>query len=86
MTSGAFTSNATGQRQWEIILNGSTFQGRGAQYIAPNPNAATIVQVTMPVISVVPGDYFEVFAFQQSGGNLDILAATTTWFAMEIVE
>ncbi len=42
--------------------------------------------ITSAVMSVVPGDFFDMTAFQSSGGNLNILNNNATFFSMEIVE
>lgn len=83
---GAFASNSTGQRQYEILMNGGYPQGRGANYLAPNPAASTVTTAQSAIVNVVPGDYFEVVAFQNSGGSLNVLASTTTWFMLEVIE
>ena len=37
-------------------------------------------------LTVVGGEYFELFAMQTSGGDLAVAAADFTWFSMEIIE
>lgn len=89
-------SNSPGYRYAGILKNGTTnlYVGGGAVSYAPNgsASAATILQVSSPVVSVVAGDYFSLYAFQNSGGDVDVVASTNlpagagTWFAVEIIE
>jgi len=68
-----FLSNATGQRQLRVKLNGST------QYLAVHEDTANATYSTYLEIATVydlaVGDYVELEVIQDSGGALNLLAA-----------
>jgi hypothetical protein len=40
-----------------------------------------------PILDVIAGDYFEVFAYQSSGGAINVKGgASASWFSMEIIK
>ena len=67
-----FASNATGQRQVALRINGTTFIAyvlvQAANGDATFLNVSTDYQLTA-------GDYVEVRAYQNSGGNLNVTAS-----------
>lgn len=73
------------ERTIRITKNGSTFNG-SPQETNPPSTANGNIGVTTTVLDVVAGDFFELEAFQDSGGALNILFGNFTWFSMEIVE
>ncbi|MGE5594324.1 MAG: hypothetical protein ACM3X3_11695 [Betaproteobacteria bacterium] len=64
-----FASNATGLRQAQVMLNGTT----RIALVSQNPISGdpTIVNVST-VYSLSAGDYVEALAYQSSGGALDV--------------
>lgn len=88
LTAGVrFGANATGIRQACFLKNGSL----------PTPNAFVRVDIdastehslnfSSPIFSCVEGDYFEVIAFQSSGGALNISTSTNGhFFQIEVIE
>lgn len=69
-----FTANATGQRQLGIRDGGATFR------VVTTEQGLDAVQVRLSVVTLydmAANDYVELMAWQDSGGNLDILAQTT---------
>jgi len=76
-----WASNGIGIRQATIVKNGSEeIASTSAQ--AHGFNAHSLVS---PVLKVVPGDYFEVRAFQNSGGALGLNFNQADAFQMEVV-
>ena len=70
-----FTANATGIRSALFVKNGAgAVLGEDAR-----PAATGISTICKPsaLLSLVAGDYVELWAYQTSGGNLDMLATTT---------
>lgn len=76
-----WASNGSGVRQVSILKNGSE-EVAATSSSAHGFNAHSIIS---PVIKVVPGDYFEVRAFQNSGGSLGLNFNQADAFQMEIV-
>lgn len=69
-----WNTNATGSRQVRIAQNGGA-----ASFIASTAavsGQATDMCITFPVFDLVINDYLEIQAFQDSGGNLDVLLST----------
>lgn len=82
-----FASNGTGIRRLFISKNGSTTaSGMVAMSTVPANNITNEVQVMSPVLNVVAGDYFEVYAYQNSGGNLNIERVNGTFVSVEVIE
>ncbi len=65
-----WVANATGQRFLNIKLNGTTFIGTQSLDTTSGGNPAVIALPTIYFLNV--GDYVELHAFQNSGGNLDV--------------
>ncbi len=83
--------SGTGYRRTLMMKNGdnsyASFAGAAKQTLG---NPSTTIQESISgssgVLSVVPGDYFEVAIQQTSGGPLNIVNGdSSTWFSMEIV-
>lgn len=78
-----WASNATGRRATAILVNGAN-----ARYgqIAPGSSAGTIsTTVTRTLQANGTTDYFEVFAYQDSGGALNTADTVGTVFEAEFV-
>lgn len=84
-----FASNSdSNTRNISIRKNGATtFGGPLLQFAngGSSPQNAALA-VSSAVLSVVGGDYFEVFARQDSGGALDVTVSDFTFFGIEVVE
>jgi len=82
-----FNFNATGVRTLQLLKNGAAVKG-GIYANNTNPDSiyAAPLKGTSAILTVSPGDYFELDVYQNSGGNLDIIDNANTWFAMEIIE
>jgi hypothetical protein len=74
-----WASSATGQREVRIKKNGTLV------YTKSDSGSATQHFVT-PVLDVASGDYFEVFAYQDSGSAVDVQATDDSYFALDVVE
>lgn len=80
-----------GLRAVTFKKNGSyTFVGREGMVTDPTSGGSSSLQIKTPVLVVTAGDYFEVFAAQQSGGALNVLGSNSdggnmTWFQMEVL-
>lgn len=78
----SFASNSTGIRSIELFKNGVEVPGGRVSTSAVN-GLFTALKVTSDPLLVAPGDYFEVKAFQNSGGALNADVFST--FSMEIL-
>jgi hypothetical protein len=78
----------TAARNVSIRKNGSTVQGGGLVQTDNGGSTPgnTALNVSSAVLSVVGGDYFELFARQDSGGALDVTVSDFTFFGIEVVE
>ena len=67
----AFVNNAVGVRRAALLKNGSGLSP-GMLDIRTNPDAAelTVIHLISPILTVAAADYFEMQAYQTSGGNL----------------
>lgn len=66
----AFAANATGQRVIVIKVNGTTYYDKLA---FPNNGAGNTFEAQITkLLSLAAGDYVELFAYQDSGGNLNV--------------
>lgn len=82
-----FAANGTGLRQLNLMMNGANVKG-GGRASALNIGAAAIqnVNIASGIIDVVAGDYFELQAFQDSGGALNTSGGITqTWLSVEVL-
>jgi len=85
----SFAADATGIRQIQLLKDGSAAFAGGCINTELNPNGTwpARVEFTSPTLTVVPGNYFEIQVYQNSGGALNVLGTSSpTWFCMEIVE
>ena len=69
-----FASNATGTREIAARVNGTTKYGVDTSLAASG--APTHLSVTTPAFTMAATDYVELTAYQNSGGNLDIVTLT----------
>lgn len=85
----SFDTNSTGVRKVDLRRNGSsTFAGRVLVSYSTASSGRTYMQWSSPIMTV-SGHYFEIRAYQDSGGSLNIVGdadCIQTWFAMEIIE
>jgi hypothetical protein len=80
-------ANATGIRAWRISKSGSPVAGLPRVDELAASSGSPAVGLVTSVLEVVPGDYFELEVFQNSGSGLNTSNADgAPWFAMEIVE
>jgi hypothetical protein len=86
----AWTGNINGNRRLWVRKNGAGVHQHGYGYAQEtNPGGSTcVLHVNSAVLNVSPGDYFELMAYQSSGGTLNVIdsADNLTWFTMEIIE
>ena len=82
-----FAASATGGRSLVLMKGGIVHTPLGAEITVPVTSAAFIASMhfTTEELTVVAGEYFELRAFQTSGGALNTLPSITS-FAMKIVE
>jgi len=80
-----FAVNGTGDRDILIGKNGAAFLGNPRLRIRAPANANARLNIVSPILSVVANDFFEVFVFQDSGGNLDVLTGNSTWFNIDLL-
>ena len=83
-----FATNGTGARIAWIYKGGtSAYPGSAHVSVTPVSSGTTDIVLESPVLTVVAGDYFELYCVQYSGGLLSVLgSANYTWLAMEIIE
>lgn len=86
----SFDNNATGNRAVLIYKNGAYgFAGNPETLVSASGGYPDALNTLSPALTVIAGDYFEVYAFQSSGAPLNVVGNATgdlTWFAMEIIE
>jgi hypothetical protein len=78
-----------GRRIHALRKNGAQIIGSFYASILPEDGIGSntsSVNLASPVLSVSEGDYFEINAYQDSGGNLDIDSGDINWFAIEVIE
>lgn len=84
----AFGTNSAGGRILYTYKNaslGSGIPGCVGLYTAgPHATSWTVMNAQSAVLKVVPGDYFRVYALQDSGVSVSILT-TYSWFAMDLI-
>lgn len=82
-----FNINTNGSRQAQIQKNNADAPGSGSSNIVVGGTAYYVLNMTSAVLSVVPGDYFEVRVQQSSGGPLETRNfVAAMWFSLEVVE
>jgi hypothetical protein len=70
-----FANNATGVRLFKIIKNNS---GDGHDFEIPTSSVSGSFAITQSsILNLAVGDYIEIFAYQSSGGSLNVLADTS---------
>lgn len=79
-------SNSAGQRIIQLNKNGALITEYSTYgQDSPNSGGHYAQPAIGPAISVIGGDYFEFVVYQTSGVNLDVIAHSGTWAAMEII-
>lgn len=82
-----FAANATGFRAMQIKKNGGSVAGMGYADIPAVNGNITVLATETAVLDVIEGDYFEVEAYQTSGGNLNLENNDNfVWFSIDVVE
>ncbi|RJX18974.1 MAG: hypothetical protein C4575_09360 [Desulforudis sp.] len=84
-----FNQNATNFRFIGFYKGGAAGYGfSGLQVQAANGVGTypTVLSVVSSPLTVAAGEYFELYAQQNSTGNLGVAATTGTWFAMRILQ
>lgn len=84
-TNITFASNSNGGRRIQTLINGNAYSGRIYVAYPALSNADTRIMAAGPPIPVNSGDYFEIQVYQDSGGPIDLLSQTGTWFALEVI-
>lgn len=82
-----FASNATGERYVTLLKNGgpsSFVRSFQARFNANTASNRTDVNVVSAVLTVTPGDYFQIGCYQNSGGALNIDAPNLSWAQVEL--
>lgn len=77
-----FAFDTNGTRTVSIYKNGGSFVGFPTVTVSPY----AVIPVATPIITVSPGDYFEIYVSQTSGSTLGTGSSAAYWFAMEIVQ
>jgi hypothetical protein len=72
-----FAPNATGQRYLWISRGGTTAERFGEMIQPSNSAGGSTVMIAVDVIYVTAGSYVEAYAFQNSGGALNIYVSDT---------
>ena len=73
-----FTSNSSGSREFYISINGGSTAGdRYGHVIMQAANGPDTFQTGSELINLSVNDYVEIFVYQTSGGNLNILQEST---------
>lgn len=79
-----FPAVSTGSRIIYILKNGADIATRHPSQASPGMAAIICaLNASSGVLDVSPGDYFELYAFQDSGG---LMINMTAWFAMVIIK
>lgn len=74
-----------GFRRVEIELNGAAFMPSSHSVLAPTTSGqAESMYLARPWTPVIEGNYIQVYALQNTAGNLDIVASPFTWFYVEV--
>ena len=80
-----YAANATGYRDIHLYKNGSSIYT--AQATGSSSGAFDLILgINPPSIDMVPGDYFEIFATQTSGGGLNVVNGNYTFFGVKKFE
>jgi hypothetical protein len=80
-----WTGNTTGTRHGVVQKNGALLEGDSRLNIS-GVTQSTYMSSSTPWLIVTAGDYFELGALQDSGGNLDVIQGVSTYFAAEIMK
>lgn len=79
-----FAASGVGARSLRILKNGASMEGVPfIRMVNTGASLAAVINVASGVLNVTPGDYFEASVYQDSGGNLNVLADEATWFEIE---
>lgn len=73
-----WASDSVGYRELELYKNGVFFNLR--QTVDPTTGQATSHSIVFPPLDVAVADYFEIFAWQSSGGALNLIGSLGAHF------
>jgi len=84
-------SNATGQRIAWVRKNGADPGSNDWPYTSANAvggSLQTVLNMVSPPLPVVPGDYFELVCYQNSGSRLiaGLTGSNITFFSMDVLQ
>jgi len=86
-----FNASSVGARRIDMPKNGffaNSYFGEPASVDGAASSGQMSMNISSPILQVVGGDYFQLVAFQSSGGALDVVtnaSSSSTWFSMEII-
>lgn len=80
-----FAVNATGVRILTWSINGTAVNGSGSSMPGSASTAGNRVPARAVIVNVTAGQYAELIAFQNSGGNLDTNVTTSEQPSMEVM-
>lgn len=80
-----YASNATGERQARMSVNGASVQGANMVRVASGGILMTISLVTA-IIPVTPGQVLSVTTWQNAGASINVQTGGSTWFQLEFFE
>lgn len=80
-----FGTNSVGKRALFTRKNGASFLGQPTVGVRASESGETSISCFSPNIVVSASDYFELNAYQASGGALDIVFGNESWFSVEAV-
>lgn len=83
-TALAWAAVTAGSRRVKILKNGVDFDGT-AESIIGGTSIGSSQNLVSADVPVTPGDYFEFQVYQNSGANLNVLAAGQTFFSIKAV-
>lgn len=73
-----FTANAAGYRYIQVVKNGVAVNSSPLLYEGRSPSAAgTSIIAASGMCQLTAADYIELYAYQNSGGNLDLVVNST---------
>ncbi|MBB6214950.1 hypothetical protein HNQ80_001035 [Anaerosolibacter carboniphilus] len=82
-----WATSTAGYRLLRVLKNGVSFEGMPYSQFGPSTDVGDVRQnVVSSIVDVVAGDYFEVQVRQRSGGALNVLSDSATWFSLEVTE
>jgi len=79
-----WTANSSNEREVLFYKSGSAnYQGRA--YSNRDARSKLLMNISSPVLNVLPGDNFECVVYQNSAGNQFVQSDYSTWFSIQAV-